>query len=135
MLLTLEITRRTTGWPLVCVAVVALIYMFLGDKLPRAIMHNGFTLDQIVEYLFLQGDGIYGVPIQTAANTLFAFIMFGAFLDNSKMGNIFMDIACLLTKKAQGGRRRSPFLPAACSAPLRAARLQTFTQRGRSPFR
>ena len=36
-------------------------------------------------------------------STLFGFIMFGAFLERSKMSSIFMDLACLLTRNSQGG--------------------------------
>ena len=103
VLLVLEITRRTTGWALVVVAGTLLLYAFFGDMLPRAVKHTGFSFDVIVEHLFLLNEGVYGIPIGTATTTLFGFIMFGAFLERSKMSSIFMDLACLLTKNSQGG--------------------------------
>ena len=103
VLLVLEITRRTTGWALVIVASTLILYAFFGDMLPRAVKHTGFTFDVIVEHLFLLNEGVYGIPIGVATSTLFGFIMFGAFLERSKMSSIFMDLACLLTRNSQGG--------------------------------
>ena len=103
VLLVLEITRRTTGWALVIVASTLILYAFFGDMLPRAVKHTGFTFDVIVEHLFLLNEGVYGIPIGVATSTLFGFIMFGAFLERSKMSSIFMDLACLVTRNAKGG--------------------------------
>ena len=107
VLLVLEITRRTTGWALVIVASTLILYAFFGDMLPRAVKHTGFTFDVIVEHLFLLNEGVYGIPIGVATSTLFGFIMFGAFLERSKMSSIFMDLAsahaCLPPRSSQGG--------------------------------
>lgn len=103
VLLVLEITRRTTGWALVIVAGSLLLYAFWGEYLPRAVKHTGFSFDVIAEHLFLVNEGVYGIPIGTATTTLFGFIMFGTFLERAKMSSIFMDLACLLTRKSRGG--------------------------------
>lgn len=41
--------------------------------------------------------------MQLATSNLFAFIMFGAFLDRLSMSSIFMDLAFILTRGSQGG--------------------------------
>ena len=38
-----------------------------------------------------------------ATSTLFGFIMFGAFLERSKMSSIFMDLACCSPATRRGG--------------------------------
>jgi len=103
ILLVLEITRRTTGFPLFCVAVAFLLYALFGDKLPTSIGHNGISYDRLVEMQFLLSDGIFGTCLATGATMIFAFIMFGAFLERSNMSSVFMDLACLLTKRSKGG--------------------------------
>lgn len=103
VLLTLEGTRRTAGLPLSIIAGAFFLYFLGGEHLPRLLAHNGSSLADIVENMYLQSDGIYGVPVQTAYSVLFAFIMFGAFLERSNMSSIFMELACLLTRKSQGG--------------------------------
>lgn len=103
ILLVLEITRRTTGFPLFCVALAFLLYGLFGSYLPSAIGHNGISYDRLIEMEFLLSDGIFGTCLATGATMIFAFIMFGAFLERSNMSSIFMDLACLLTRKSQGG--------------------------------
>ena len=100
--LSLEATRRMTGLPLFTVAIVFFAYFLWGDKLPSFIRHNGATLENIAENMYLTGEGVYGIPIMLACNTLFAFMMFGAFLEGSNMSSIFMDLAYRLTRKSQG---------------------------------
>ena len=101
--LSLEATRRMTGLPLFTVAIAFFAYFLWGDHLPSLIRHNGATLENIAENMYLTGEGVYGIPIMLACSTLFAFMMFGAFLEGSNMSSIFMDLAYRLTRKSQGG--------------------------------
>lgn len=103
VLLVLEATRRTSGWPLVIVSGSFLAYAMFGEYMPGGLAHNGIEYDRLIEQLFLLTDGIYGVPLGAAAGMIFAFVMFGAFLESSKMSSLFMDLACLLTRKSAGG--------------------------------
>ena len=88
--LSLEATRRMTGLPLFTVAIAFFAYFLWGDHLPALIRHNGATLENIAENMYLTGEGVYGIPIMLACSTLFAFMMFGAFLEGSNMSSIFM---------------------------------------------
>ena len=101
--LSLEATRRMTGLPLFTVAIAFFAYFLWGAHLPALIRHNGATLENIAENMYLTGEGVYGIPIMLACSTLFAFMMFGAFLEGSNMSSIFMDLAYRLTRKSQGG--------------------------------
>lgn len=74
-----------------------------GSTCPGGLAHNGISYDRLIEQLFLLSDGIYGVPLGAAAGMIFAFIMFGAFLECSNMSSVFMSLSCLLTRKAKGG--------------------------------
>lgn len=103
VILVLEATRRTSGWPLVLVSLGFLSYAMFGEYMPGGLAHNGIEYERLIEQLFLLTDGIYGVPLGAAAGMIFAFVMFGAFLESSKMSSLFMDLACLLTRKSRGG--------------------------------
>lgn len=103
VILVLEATRRTSGWPLVLVSLGFLAYAMFGEYMPGGLAHNGIEYERLIEQLFLLTDGIYGVPLGAAAGMIFAFVMFGAFLESSKMSSLFMDLACLLTRKSRGG--------------------------------
>lgn len=101
--LVLEATRRTSGWPLVIVALAALAYALFGEYLPGQFSHEGFSLKQIVEQMFLLNEGVFGIPTGVAATFIYIFILFGAFLEKSKITDVFFDLACALTGKARGG--------------------------------
>ena len=103
MLLVLEATRRLSGWPLVIVAAAFIAYTMFGEYMPVSMRHDPITYDRFIETMFLLTDGIYGISLSTACTMIFAFCMFGAFLEVSTMNSVFMDLSCLLTRKSRGG--------------------------------
>lgn len=113
MVLTLEVTRRTVGWPLVIVALVCIGYALFGQHLPSSLGHRGVEYQRLVEHLYLLTNGIYGIPLGNACTIIFAFIMFGAFLGGTGMSTLFMDLACFLTRKAKGGPAKAAVLSSA----------------------
>lgn len=133
VILVLEITRRTAGLPLVIVSLLFLLYAFFGQYLPAGLKHNGILHSDLLEQLFLTTDGIYGVPLAAAAGMIFAFVMFGAFLERANMSALFMDLACLLTRRSQGGPAKVSIFASALfgtisgSAPANVYGTGTFT--------
>jgi len=103
VLIVLEITRRTSGNALVIVAILSLLYAVCGPWLPGPLNHSGTSVSRLLEHVFLLPDGIYGIPLSNAATIIFAFILFGAFLEKCRMNDLFMDLACLVTRNAKGG--------------------------------
>lgn len=103
ILLVLEVTRRTSGWALVTVSSCFLLYAVWGNYLPSSIGHAGVTYEMLIEQLYLLTDGVYGIPIAVASTMIFAFVMFGAFLECSGLSRVFMELACVLTRKSAGG--------------------------------
>ncbi|MCQ2444736.1 MAG: TRAP transporter fused permease subunit, partial [Mailhella sp.] len=133
VLLVLEITRRTAGLPLVIVSLAFLAYAFFGQYLPGGLRHKGIATPDLLEQLFLTTDGIYGVPLAAAAGMIYAFVMFGAFLEKANMSSLFMDLACLLTRRSQGGPAKVSIFASALfgtisgSAPANVYGTGTFT--------
>lgn len=103
MLLVLEATRRLSGWPLVIVATSFIAYAMFGEYMPISMRHDPITYDRFIETMFLLTDGIYGISLSTACTMIFAFCMFGAFLEVSTMNSVFMALSCLFTRKSRGG--------------------------------
>ena len=103
VLLTLEATRRTLGNVLVIVAVVFLAYGLFGNYLPPPFWHKGYSLETILDQLFLSHDGIWGVPLHVTSTYVYLFMMFGAFLTLTGAGDFFTDLAYSLTTKSVGG--------------------------------
>jgi TRAP transporter 4TM/12TM fusion protein len=94
ILLILESTRRATGWALPVTAVGFLVYgVTLGNQ------SFGIMLDQ----LYLTTEGIFGIPLYVSATYVMLFILFGAFVERSGAGKLFMDFALALAGHTQGG--------------------------------
>lgn len=100
----LEATRRTAGLALVIVTLIALVYAFFGHLLPAGLGgHLYLEPQRIIEALYLQTEGIWGVSIGASATIIYLFVLFGSLMDKSGMSKVFLELACLLTKNAKGG--------------------------------
>lgn len=94
IVLTLEATRRATGLALPITALVFLIYgLSIGNQ------SVGIMLDQ----LYLTTEGIFGIPLYVSATYVMLFILFGAFVERSGAGQLFMDFALALAGHTSGG--------------------------------
>ncbi len=94
VVLTIEATRRATGWALPITAMVFIAYgLTLGNQ-SFAIM-----LDQT----YLTTEGIFGIPLYVSATYVMLFILFGAFVERSGAGQLFMDFALALAGHTSGG--------------------------------
>jgi len=102
-LLALEAARRTIGLALPITALVFLGYALLGPYLPPPLQHRGFSLGLTIDQLYLTTDGIFGIPLAVSATYVILFVLFGAFLEKSGTGQLFMDFASALAGHTPGG--------------------------------
>ncbi len=98
----LEMTRRTTGLALSIIAALFILYGYFGRFLPGLFYHKGYSWPRILTYLFSL-DGILGLPIFVSAAYVYIFVIFGAFLKTSGVGNYFIDFANAIVGWARGG--------------------------------
>ena len=103
VLLVIEATRRCVGLPLVIVALVFLGYAFWGPYMPTLIGHRGYDLHRIAAQMFLTAEGIFGTPMAVMTTFVFAFIVFGCFLEVTGGAKLFIDLAFALTGRFAGG--------------------------------
>lgn len=103
VIVTLEASRRATGWSLPILSAAFAIYPFIGPYLPGLLTHRGFSFNTVISFLF-SDNGIYGIPIQVSARDVYLFILFGAFLEASNMGKFIVDLGLSIA----GGRRGGP---------------------------
>ena len=102
ILLVLEITRRSSGWMLPILAGIFIAYSFLGPYLPGILNHNGYTFDRFVTYIYGL-DGVFGITTDVSSKYIILFIIFGAFLQMSGVGQYFIDVAFRLAGWMRGG--------------------------------
>lgn len=95
LLLVIEATRRTTGWVLPAVCVGFLLYAYYGGFLPRSMpgAHAGFDWSQIINALYNDATGFYGVPLDVCATYIVLFTIYGAVLDRTGAGRFFVDLS------------------------------------------
>ena len=103
MVLVFEAARRVMGWALPMICGIFLLYALFGQYLPGALAHRGFGFDQIVSTLGFGTEGIYGTPTYVSSTYIFLFILFGAFLEQAGMINLFNDFAMGMVGHTRGG--------------------------------
>lgn len=103
MLVVFEASRRVLGWPLVILAAACLVYAFVGRWVPGPLGHCGFTLNRVLQQMYLTTEGVYGQILGVSATYIFLFVTFGAFLSATGVSNFFNDFAAAIAGKTHGG--------------------------------
>ncbi len=103
VILVLEATRRVCGYPVFAIGIISLLYCYFGSYTPGFFLHRGFSLERIVGHMYLSTQGILGIPIGVVSTFVFLFILFGAFLTKTGVGQFFNDFANALTGTSSGG--------------------------------
>lgn len=103
ILLVLEAARRVVGIPMVVIAVVFIIYAFIGPYIPGKLAHRGANFETLIQHLYFTTEGIFGIPLGVSSTFIFLFILFGAFLERTGLGQLFIDLANSVAGWAAGG--------------------------------
>lgn len=101
-LIVLEFSRRTAGLALPIIAGVFILYVFIGPWLPGVLNHRGFEWGRFFAYIY-SDLGIFGTTTEASSNFIVLFVAFGAFLQVSKVGDYFNDLALSLFGHLRGG--------------------------------
>ena len=93
LLVVLEGTRRVIGWALPITALCFLAYA----------LNTHVTLPMLLEQVYLSTEGIFGSTLGVSASYVMLFVLFGAFMERSGTGQLFMDFAMSITGHTAGG--------------------------------
>jgi TRAP transporter 4TM/12TM fusion protein len=94
VLIVLEATRRVLGWALPITALGFLLYSALLTNVKPQVL---------LEQLYLSTEGIFGSTLGVSASYVMLFVLFGAFMEKSGTGKLFMDFALAITGHTAGG--------------------------------
>ena len=103
ILVVLEAARRVVGVPIVVIAALFIAYAFGGPYIPGRLAHRGADLSTLVRHLFFTTEGIFGIPLGVSSTFIFLFILFGAYLEKTGLGQFFIDISNSIAGWASGG--------------------------------
>jgi TRAP transporter 4TM/12TM fusion protein len=113
ILVILEAARRSVGIVLVIVGAVFLLYTQIGPSMPEPFWHNGYSLEQVIEHMYLTTSGIWTTPIAVTASYVFLFVLFGSLLLSSGAGDFFTELAHALTGRQVGGPAKTAVISSA----------------------
>ncbi|GAA0428233.1 TRAP transporter permease [Lentibacillus halophilus] len=102
ILMVFEAARRVVG-NLAVLALLFLLYNFVGTFIPGSFGHSGFGLNRVIDHMFWGSQGIFGVAIGVSATFVFLFILFGAFLKISGFSQFINDLALTVAGRSPGG--------------------------------
>jgi TRAP transporter 4TM/12TM fusion protein len=102
-LLVLEAARRATGKELPIMALLFIAYAMFGDYIPGQFGHRGYSLERLIDHMYLTTEGIYGVALGVSATYIYLFILFGAFLSETGMAKFFNSLAMAIAGGSPGG--------------------------------
>lgn len=101
-----EATRRLVGLPLVIIAVVFVFYAFFAYLFPGDFYGRGWSVSRLATYLYLDANGIFGLPLQVGSSIVLVFILFGEVL-NAVGGAAFLsDFAQAVMGRFRGGQAK-----------------------------
>lgn len=100
----IEFTRRTTGWIIPVLIVLALTYVgWWGEHVSGVFRFAGLSAETILFRSIFGDDGLFGNIALISSTFVFMFILFGAFLLRSGAGDFVIDLARSVAGKTTGG--------------------------------
>ena len=95
MILLMEATRRVMGSGAADHrASIFLVYALLIQRVEPM---------RLIDQLYMSTEGIFGQPLAVSASYVMIFVLFGAFMERTGTGQLFMDFAMSLTGHTAGG--------------------------------
>ena len=95
-----EVCRRSVGLPILIVAGCFIVYALIwGLSNPNF----GRRLNMLVRTIFYTKEGIFSTPVNVCSKFIGVFIIFGAFLERTGIGDFFIQISNAIVGRFSGG--------------------------------
>ena len=104
IVLILEAVRRAVVPAMAFLIAGSFVYLYAAPYLPGVFYAKPIAFAEIVEMQYLITDaGIFGSITGVSATFVALFVIFGAFMEVTKTGQFFTDLACRIAGKGYGG--------------------------------
>src|SRR5207237_8304737 len=101
--LTLEGTRRTSGYSLIVISVALTVWVLLGHLVPGQLRTHKVEAANLAVYLNFDNNGLLGLVLEIACTIVIAFVLMGQLLARSGGSGFFNDFALGLMGRFRGG--------------------------------
>ena len=106
VLLLAEGSRRLIGWPLVIIAITFVLYALFAYIFPGDFYGRGWSVPRLATYLYLDANGIFGLPLQVGSGIVLVFILFGEALHAVGGAAFLSDFALAAMGRFRGGQAK-----------------------------
>lgn len=113
ILISLEVTRRTVGWSLTGLGLIAIAYVFTGRSMPGLFQHGGYSFNRLLANQFMAFEGLFGVIADVFATFVLLFIVFGTMMRVSGAAQFFVDLPYAIAGRVRGGPAKAAILVSA----------------------
>lgn len=103
LLLLIEATRRLVGTTLLVILLCFLAYAVTAGHWPGVLQGNQPRLERLLIYLYLDTNGLLGIPLAVASTIVLAYVLLGQMLFASGGGSFFTDLASAAMGRYRGG--------------------------------
>ncbi|MDY3282777.1 TRAP transporter permease [Dysosmobacter sp.] len=103
IVLVLTSGRRSIGSIMCILPILFLLYAYFGKSLPGILHHRGFGIPRLLKQMVTSSEGIYGIPLGVSCSTIFLFVLFGAFLSETGLSELFTNVALAIAGDRDGG--------------------------------
>jgi len=103
----MEALRRTGGWWLLWSILPFTLYPLFASHLPRPLTGEQTDLAETAAFHMLSSESLLGIALQSFAEIVIGFLMFGVALQYTGAGRFFIDLAFALTGTFRGGAAKT----------------------------
>lgn len=101
--LTFEGTRRTSGYSLIVITFVLVVWVLIGHLIPGQLRTYKVAPATLATYLSFDNNGLLGLVLEIACTIVIAFVLMGQLLARSGGSGFFNDFALGLMGRFRGG--------------------------------
>ncbi|MFS0574030.1 TRAP transporter permease [Sporosarcina sp. 179-K 3D1 HS] len=103
IILVLEATRRVAGWILSMIGAFFIFYSYFGGFFPGIFQSSNMSTNRFISLVYMSTEGLWGTTLGIAATFVALFVIFGAFLNATGAGKVFIDLAYIFGGRYRGG--------------------------------
>src|ERR1041385_5828991 len=101
--LTMEGTRRTSGYSLIIITFILVVWVLVGHLIPGQLRTHRVEAASAAVYLNFDNNGLLGLVLEIACTIVIAFVLMGQLLARSGGSGFFNDFALGLMGRFRGG--------------------------------